>query len=421
MIQYNTARPWAARRPQDREGCVIDTIKTACRRTAALALAAALCLALCLALPARAAGYDDTLQSLERLQGLAEQYAGQGGTQQTAQDLAIGYTRIGRHNSLIWQLTAGVPEAGFESFVQEQAPELIALRDVGPVQMPNGEQVDINHLVAGIQLVCKGMPIVGSWGGDCVLLAQGYTGQGSDVEACMGQMGDPFAAEGSPFGQADLLADLDAVILGAQMQPGDPLAPRLQGYYTADLTDHDRAYQFIALSFGSVDTADQEAFRQTVWQTLTVDAGMQLMLYIYGLWQKEGWQLDPAAEPALRAACNLFADRLAQAVGYEKVRSDGSTRMVTMAGEALASALASLGDTEAAEAALAAQGEAAGLDTAGGRPLFALPDAPGTAAVRAVLWAVFGAALAGLALCLALLAVDLRRHPPRRRRHRRRA
>ena len=85
--------------------------------------------------------------------------------------------------------------------------------------------------------------------------------------------------------------------------------------------------------------------------TMQKDAGMQLLLYTNGMWSNEGWVLKAEYEPALRAASDLFADYLARAVGGEKVKGDAVTRMMTMASEGLASALETLGDSSAAEAA----------------------------------------------------------------------
>ena len=121
---------------------------------------------------------------------------------------------------------------------------------------------------------------------------------------------------------------------GSELKSGSNVADVLRNYYT-NLTDYDRCYQFIAMSFGSMNTSDSEAFRNKVYSTMTADAGMQLLLYKIGMWSSSGWQVDADAEPALRGACNELADYLSRAVNGEKVKSASSTLMHTMAGQAL--------------------------------------------------------------------------------------
>lgn len=65
-------------------------------------------------------------------------------------------------------------------------------------------------------------------------------------------------AVASKFGDQDLRADLDSVVAGAELKSGSNVADVLRNYYT-NLTDYDRCYQFIAMSFGSMNTSDSEA------------------------------------------------------------------------------------------------------------------------------------------------------------------
>lgn len=196
------------------------------------------------------------------------------------------------------------------------------------VELPNGQGIDFGHLLAAMNLVYRGMPITGSWGGDCMQLAQVYAGQASDADGYASLMQQTFAIEddgsASKFGDQDLRADLDSVVAGSELKSGSNVADVLRNYYT-DLTDYDRCYQFIAMSFGSMNTSDSEAFRNKVYSTMTADTGMQLLLYMNGMWSSSGWQVDADAEPALRGACNELADYLSRAVNGEKVKSASST------------------------------------------------------------------------------------------------
>ena len=106
------------------------------------------------------------------------------------------------------------------------------------------------------------------------------------------------------------------------------------------------------LSFGSVNTGDK-SFKEVVYNALLQDSGAQLMLYLNGMWQLDGWQLDPACAPSLRGATDLLAEYLSGCVNGERITGNGSS-LAVMGGQALAEALTVLGEYDAADAVLAA-------------------------------------------------------------------
>lgn len=330
---------------------------TQSKRTCLFGLIAALLLIL-LAPAAHAEGtYDETLDRLDRLQQLAERYAEEQSPESDPIVLTLAYTRVGEYNSDIWMMTAGVRDSAFESYVAANDEDCVHLQGLGSVTLPNGQAIDFSHLLASMNLVYNGMPITGSWGGDCMQLVQDVQGQAGDADGYYSLMAQTFNMDDdgtySRFGNQDLRTDLDSVVVGSQLSQSSRIADLLRDYY-AELDDYSRAYQFIALSFGATDTSDTAALRETVYNTLVNDTGMQLLLYINGLWTTDGWQLNSEYEAAMRGACNVFADYLAETVNHEKVKSDSGTRMMTIAAQALADTLSALGDGDAADAALSA-------------------------------------------------------------------
>ena len=112
---------------------------------------------------------------LGRLQALANSYVE---TEDSSADpivLTLSYTRTGDYNTTIWQLTAGVRDTEFESYVNSSDAELASLQSLNTVTLPTGEKIDFGHLLASMNLVYNGIPITGSWGGDCMQLAQVYS------------------------------------------------------------------------------------------------------------------------------------------------------------------------------------------------------------------------------------------------------
>ena len=305
-----------------------------------------------LAMPAAAADYDTTLDGLSRLQTLAQTYISENASDSDPIEMTLSYTRTGVYNTDIWTITAGARDPGFESYVSTQDASLTALQETGVVETPVGS-VDFAHLLASMNLVYRGLPISGSWGGDCMELAKQYAGQASDADGYTSLMTGCFDSADSMFGGDDLRADMDAIVIGARLTVDSSISDTIGSYYSA-INDHDRAYQFIALSFGNVDTSNTQAFRQEVYETLTQDTGMQLLLYLNGMMDSESWTVSQDYQAPLQAACNVLADYLAQAVGGEKVQSDSGTLMKTMAAQALSDALSAMGDQQAADAVLSA-------------------------------------------------------------------
>ena len=301
--------------------------------------------------------YDDTLDRLGRLQDLAVEYAADNDGDPI--QLTLAYTRTGDYNTKMWQLTAGARDIEFESYVAEKDPDLAALQGMNTVTLPNGQGIDFGHLLASMNLVYNGIPITGSWGGDCMQLAQAYYGQADDAASYAQLMRQTFNIDDdgstSKFGDQDLRADLDSVVVGSQLSRDAGIADMLRTYYE-NLTDYDRAYRFISLSFGTVDTADA-GFADTVYNAVVQDAGMQLLFYMNSMWTTDGWTLEESYAPAVRGATDLLAEYLSGAVNGEKVKSETNDRLVAMGGQALADALTALGDSDAASAALAAAEE----------------------------------------------------------------
>ena len=323
------------------------------KRLRLIGLLAAMMLLAAFSLPVAAEDYDTVMDGLSRLYSLAGQYAQDNSGQSLDPiELTLSYTRTGVYNSGIWQVTAGVRDAGFESYVAEQDGDLVSLQGLGSVETSAGS-VDFGHLLASLNLVYRGLPVAGSWGGDCMELARQYAGQASDAAGYADLMSGTFEDDNSVFGGDDLRADLDAVVIGSRLSQGADLAQTIRDYYSS-ANEYDRAYQFIALTFGDVNTGNTTDFANEVYQAATQDTGMQLLLYLNQMWVSDGWTIAEDSAVPLQGACRVFAQYLSGAVNGDRVKSDADTRMVTMAGDMLAEFLSAMGDGDAASAALSA-------------------------------------------------------------------
>ena len=287
-----------------------------------------LCGCLLLAPGARAAettALEDALEQTARLQQLAEEYAAGQQTETEPLTLTINYIRAQRYADTTWDMILGEPSEEFAGFVEQQAPELAQLQTRENVEIPaTGEPVDFVHLVAGIGATWKRLPVVCTWGGDCIQLAGSVQGSGMDEESCIQQLKPYFACEdenASLLPKSDWLADLDGVNIGSTLTQDSDLAESIREYYRS-ISTGERARRFVLAQFGEVDTGDQQAFRQQVKDKFFSDSGVQLLLLSQKqmtLDEERNFVVVDSLNAPLNAVCSLTADTLAEMLDGAKV------------------------------------------------------------------------------------------------------
>lgn len=287
-----------------------------------------LCGCLLLAPGARAAettALEDALEQTARLQQLAEEYAAGQQTEMEPLTLTINYIRAQRYADTTWDMILGEPSEEFAGFVEQQAPELAQLQTLENVEIPaTGEPVDFVHLVAGIGATWKRLPVVCTWGGDCIQLAGSVQGSGMDEESCIQQLKPYFACEdenASLLPKSDWLADLDGVNIGSTLTQDSDLAESIREYYRS-ISTGERARRFVLAQFGEVDTGDQQTFRQQVKDKFFSDSGVQLLLLSQKqmtLDEERNFVVVDSLNAPLNAVCSLTADTLAEMLDGAKV------------------------------------------------------------------------------------------------------
>ena len=283
-------------------------------------LAGILVLAGIAAPPARAQGeWEDTLADISRLQQLAREYAAGQEKEPDSLLLTLNYLRARRYEDFSWDLILGPADEDFQALVAQQAPELAELQQIDLMTTPGGEQVDFIHLLAGAAGAWQGMPVICTWGGDCIQLAQ--AARGMDPAASRQTLEPLFGVsdQSSLFPLSDLLADLDGANLGAELTPEADLAQALESYY-GQIDSQERCRRFTALQFGGGDTGSSE-FAARVWDTFRQDEGVCLMLTLEGdMSRGEGdAQLSQEMAAPLETTCTLLAEYLGRELDGQTV------------------------------------------------------------------------------------------------------
>ena len=259
--------------------------------------------------------YPAFLSALKVLEGYADEYAAT--SNKDPDELVINFIRTGvdRYNDGNWKTLAGEEITGFTSFVEEQdaanGTNAMDLRDivVDDFKLPNGNQVDFGHMFGTMNIAyvaATQTADLGGWAGDlCDLMLYSKTYgnvPAGTVEAmadyirtnCFGVNAD------DAFGMDDFYGDMDAFYLISKVKGSDTkLSAIMEAYFTADLSDADRAAYFLNTRFTGLLTKEQ--VRNAILTTYSTNTGLKVLEADRGL----------SGETDLRTACcYAFADYL---------------------------------------------------------------------------------------------------------------
>ena len=255
--------------------------------------------------------YEAFLANVKLLETYADSYAASSGDDTGKLVLNYLRTRVDRYNDDNWTTLAGAQITGFTDYVAAQNPTLAAEledmveTDLFEIVIPNGQQTDLGHMVGcmNISYVNSGSADLSGWAGDiCDLLFYsknyGNVPEGTIDEMTAYILENCFGVDADDaFGMDDFYGDMDAFYLTAQVKKGTKLSAAMEAYFTAALTDADRAAYFLNNRFSGLK--DQNDVRTAVYDAYAGNIGLQ------GLGAKRG--LTDCTELRM-ASCYAFAD-----------------------------------------------------------------------------------------------------------------
>ena len=300
--------------------------KTMSVRWLAMLLAVVLCLGYLQPLSTLAttepgvADYQSFLSNLKVLEQYADEFAATN-SKYTAKVLVVNFIRTGveRYNDDNWTTLAGAEITDFVRYVEgrdaAKGTTAMLLRNIiiDEFVLPNGNQVDFGHMFGTLNIAfvaSQESADLGGWAGDiCDLLF--YSKNYGNVPAgtveervayiknhCFGVNAD------DAFGMDDFYGDMDAYYLYHKSLAGDKLSTIMESYFTADLSDSDRAAYFLNNRFKGVKT--QEEVRTAIYDTYKANMGLRVLEA----------KRELSGESELRAAsCYAFADYLFEQAG----------------------------------------------------------------------------------------------------------
>ena len=268
------------------------------------------------------------LSLLTQLEPVAAEYAAANNKDPYA--LVLNYIRTGveKYRDSLWAGVAGAEETAFVEYVvaYDEANEtsISRLRNLGNVIVPNGDSIEVVHLIAVMDIanyqsrndasIAQPYKDFGGWLGDLGdLLYQVQKGNvdcTTDFEAGVTEIRTNYLGVNlgrNCFDMQDIHGDLDAVYLMARHdETGNLLSAMLQEYYTTTLNDVDRASFYMANRYPELNTI--AATRAQVYK----DYFNNLMAYAL----EGNRDIDRSAHPEwLKAVCYAWADFICALAG----------------------------------------------------------------------------------------------------------
>lgn len=285
--------------------------------------------------------YDTFLACFKVLEGYAQTYAAENGGNVNA--LIINYIRTGveRYTSGTWEMVCGKENTAFTAYVSEKDTEngtsASALKNIENFVLPNGNKSDLGHVFGAMDVanyaktqgmtdaVIQARADMGSWAGDITDLM--YCAENVDISDKVDTTEtdvDTLAANirarylGADYGtlnkvdhsfsDTDLYGDMDAFYLTTEMnRSGAALSEIIEGYFTAGLTDANRAAYFLTNRLGGAAT--KNGIRSKVLSVYTGNTLIGALESSYSLTDLSN------CETLRKACCYAFADYLFDLAG----------------------------------------------------------------------------------------------------------
>jgi len=221
---------------------------------------------------ARVETYDEFVEQLEVLEGLADTYVKKVSPGKDPAMLVIKYIRTGvdRYNSGSWNIMAGYEDADFAKYVSdyeaaynaelEEGQPMMAvtgLKNIDNFTLPNGDYTDIGHMFGTMDISYTNNNSVdhadvAGFFGDTVDLLSAADRHGVDgtLEEMVEDITENYLCkdlinEDDKFGQTDMYGDLDGFYVMETLNSGEyengTLTNIITNYMTESLTDEQRA------------------------------------------------------------------------------------------------------------------------------------------------------------------------------------
>ena len=237
--------------------------------------------------------YPDFLANLKQLEVYADEFAAQ--SSRDPGELVLNFIRTGveRYQDGNWAALAGQEITVFTDYVAQQdvanGTHVMDLRDIviEDFYLPNGNPSDFGHMFGTMNISYVNTAVqsddLAGWAGDlCDLLyfsaLYGHVPPSGTVDEMAAYIRENcFGVDASDaFGWDDFYGDMDAYYLVREYEAGNgSFSELMEGYFTAELNDEDRAVYFLNNRFPGQTT--REAVRTALYNAYRTNVGIQIL------------------------------------------------------------------------------------------------------------------------------------------------
>ena len=255
--------------------------------------------------------FDEMIKNLRTLESYISQYKKEKKSKQSVTELVLTYIREGKYTGIYWKIAAGSAPKDLASYIDkkdiEHGTSTAKCRKYGDIVMPSKEKSDFVHLFAAMNGIHHSKSYTGKfsalvgWGGDTTQLMQDIKNFKGDVNKLSIEASKFFGIKGQ-FGEADLIADLDAPIFLKKKTEANTFADIIENYYNkGEYTN--RVNDFVKLTFPELGkNSDKNKFRSVVNKRYKDDSYLKMLEMKYSIFT--GYDNHRIA------AVNTFADYL---------------------------------------------------------------------------------------------------------------
>jgi len=256
--------------------------------------------------------FDEMIKNLKTLESYISQYKKEKKSKQGVTELVLTYIREGKYKSNYWKIVAGSAPKDLSSYIdkkdKEHGTNTAKIRKYGDILMPSKEKSDFVHLFAVMNGIhheksySRGASALVGWGGDLCQLIQDIKDFKGNVDKLSIEAKKFFGIKGQ-FGEADLIADLDAPIILNKKSETNTFADIIENYYNKGEYKN-RVNDFVKLTFPVINKdSNQNKFRGVVSGRFRGDSYLKMLQMKYSIY-------NSGYDNHRLAAINTFADYL---------------------------------------------------------------------------------------------------------------
>ena len=237
---------------------------------------------------------SEVLSNLKILENYIKEFKIENKNKESLTHIVTSYIRKARYKDVFWTYAAGDSPKDLNDYIikkdKERGTKSKDCLKYGDILLPTNEKIDFIHLFATINGIeysnsfQKGTSALVGWGGDLSQLIQDIKNKNGDLNKLYIEANKLFGISGQ-FGEADLIADLEAPFFLSKKNDNNTFAEIIEKYYNEHQYKN-RVRNFVKLTFPTLtDKSDKKEFRKVILQRYMNDTYLKVLELKYAIFK----------------------------------------------------------------------------------------------------------------------------------------